>query len=302
MELMIRTLLKHVTANQGEIRTWADGITRKKTGKKWVVVSTERTMEQKKIDVQRKGRIYFDYAMATNLGGVVEQSLQSMGVHGYDSLVDKIKTGSQDTAHKIYKQIVDTIKADTAPQGDKQAAIDMIGRSLVALKQQFVTGPKTQLTVSVTSKKGKGTTYRKYEKEDKLPTIKASALRTAKKKMGGWNVTGKLESKHIKEMIANKSAKLTYGKIDSKKKWEMPYKLEDIELKYKGKSLLIKVKQTRKMKERTRAIAKVEIKIPYAYAKAFLQSQVKTKKTANKIIFKMERSSGYRDFLERSGA
>lgn len=300
MELVIRTLLKHVAANQGETHVWADGVTRKKVGKKWVVVSATKTMTQKKVDVQRKGRAYFDYAMSTNLGGVVEQSLQSMGIKGYDALVSKVKTGSQGTAHKIYKKIVDTLKVDTAPQGDKQAAIDMIGRSLVTLKQQFATGPKTKLTVTKTGKTG--LTYLVREKEYSLPTLKASAIRTAKKKMAGWSITGKLESKHVKGMIANKSAKLISGKIDSKKKWIMPNKAIDIEMKYKGKSLLIRVKQVRKMKERTRASAVVEIKIPYTYAKSFLQSQVKSKKTASNFIFRLERSAGYRDFLERSGA
>ena len=254
---------------------------------------------KKKIDVQRKGRTYFDYAMSTNLGGVVEKVLQSMDIEGYSALVTKIKTSSGDTAHKIYKRIVDTLNADPAPQGDKQAAIDMIGRSLVALKQQFTTGAKTKLKIKVKSKKSE---YYKYESSTELPVLKASVISTAKKKMAGWSVTGKLESKHVRGMLKTKAAKLIKGKIDSKKKWVLPAKAVDMEMKYKGKTLLIRVKQVRKMKDRTSSISKVEIKIPYAYAKAFLQSQIKSKKTANNYIFRLERSAGYRNFLERSGA
>jgi len=301
MELVIRTLLKHTAAGQGETHVWADGKTRKKVGKKWVLIgdTSKKTISQKKIDVQRKGRTYFDYAMSTNLGGVVEEVLQSMGIEGYSALVTKIKTSSGDTAHKIYKKVVDTLNADPAPQGDKQAAIDMIGRSLVALKRQFTTGVKTKLKIKVKSKKG---VYYKYESSKDLPVLKASAISTAKKKMAGWNITGKLESKHVRGMLKTKAAKLIEGKIDSKKKWVLPVKAEDMEMKYKGKTLLIRVKQIRKIKDRTRATAKVEIKIPYAYAKAFLQSQIKGKKTASNFIFRLERSAGYRDFLERSGA
>jgi hypothetical protein len=299
MDLII---FKAKAANQGETRVWADGKTRKKTGKKWVIVSGKSPKSEKHIeaDVWRKGKTYFDYSMATNLGGAVDTVLQDMGIKDYTALVKKIKTGPTDTAHRIYKQVVDKINTMPGAPGEKQATLDMIGRSLITLRNQFSVAPKTALKIKVTSKKGKG--YYKYKETAGLPTLKASSVAKAKKKMAGWSVTGKLESKHVNGMLKTGTAKLISGKVDSRKAWVMPKKAEDLNLKYKGNSLLIRVKQSRKVKDRTWTTAKAEIRIPYEFAKAFLQNHIKSVRTRSNFIFRMERSAGYRSFLERTAA
>jgi len=297
-----KDLLKAKAAAQGETHVWADGTTRKKVGKKWVIVRSEAPKSEARIeaDVWRKGNTYFDYAMASNLGDVVDAVLTDMGIGSYNALVEKIKTGPADTTHKIYKRIVDQIREGVGTSGDKKVVLNMIGRSLVTLRDQFSAGPKTALKLKTVSKKG--IEYYRYKKGEALPTLKASAIATAKRKMAKWSVTGELESSHIRGMLKTKAAKLVSGKINSKRKWIMPKKAEDIDLKYKGDSLLIRVKQMRKIEQRTRATAKVEIRIPYAFAKAFLISHVKSVRTRNSFIFRMEHSAGYRKFLQGAEA
>jgi len=296
-------LSKTKAAAQGELRTRADGRTYKKTGKKWIVQAAfrkPRTTKHVEADAWRKGLLYYEYAMTSNLGGVVDDALQKMGIADYDALVKKIKTGSIDTAHKIYKQVVDSVTATGELVEDRQAVLHLIGQTLVTLHKHYTTRMKATATVRVTSKKGKE--YYKYKETPELPTLKASAIAKAKKKMSGWSVTGELESKHVRAMLKTKTAKLISGKIDSKKKWHMPEKAADLELTYKGKALLIHVKQIRKTPQKTKATAKAEIKVPYEFAKAFLQAHIKSVRTRDNFIFRMERSAGYRSFLERAVA
>lgn len=309
MDFLISTasdFLKAKAAAQGETRIRKDGKTWKKTGMTWVVVSNPtavapvKGVENVAATATKKGEKYFNYALSTNLGDVVDDVLQSEGIDSYKTLVEKVKTGPQDMTHKLYKKIVDALIANSAPHDDKQTAMHLIGTSLVTLKEQFTTRPKVTAKVKVTSKKG--TEYYKYKDTEDLPLLKPTSIAKAKKKMAGWSVTGTLESKHVRGMIKTKVAKLTFGKIDSKKKWHLPKKAEDMKLKYTGDHLLLKVKQIRKVKDRTRATAKVEIKLPYEFAKAFLQKQIASKKTANNFIFRLENSSGYRNFMARAAA
>jgi hypothetical protein len=297
-------LNKAKAAAQGATSVWADGTTRKKVGKKWIIINAgapSKKAEGMEVSVRRKAYGYYGYALTTKLGGVVDDVLQKTGVKDFEGLIKKIKIGASDTAHKIYKQIVDAVNAEDGAPGEKRATLDMIGRSLIILRNQFSIKPKTALTVKVPGKK-KGEEYYQYKKKAKLPTLKASAISKAKKKMGGWSVTGKLESASVRKMLKTKAAKLISGTIDSRKKWIMTKKAKDLDLKYKGSSLLIRVKQVRKIKDRTRTTAKVEIKIPYEYAKAFLENHIKSVRTKQNFVFRMERSAGYRDFLERAAA
>lgn len=302
--MKLTILNKAKAAAQGATSVWADGTTRKKVGKKWIIINTGAPTERGKsmeAFARRKAYGYYGYAMATKFGGVVDDVLQKMGAKDFEALIKKIKTGSSDIAHRIYKQIVDAVSAEEGAPGDKQAALDMIGRSLIALRNQFSVKPKTALMVKVPGKK-KSEKYYKYKKKIKLPALKASAISKAKKKMGGWSVTGKLESASVRKMLKTKAAKLISGTIDSRKKWIMPKKAREFDLKYKGDSLLIRVKQVHKVKDQIRATAKVEIRIPYEYAKAFLENHIKSVRTKQNFIFRLERSAGYRDFLERAAA
>lgn len=297
-------IIKAKSAMQGETRIWADGKTRKKIGKKWIVVDGGTKTEKRIIaDAWRRGQMFYDYSMTTNLGDIIDSVLQRRGISNYNDLVEAIKRGPQDTAHRIYKEAIDQIRKTLAPVGDKKAASDLLGKTLIILKETFSSKPKSRLTITKTSRKGKEyRTYAEGKHTTELPPIKASRIKTERKKMGGWSITGPLTTQHIRGMLANQGAKVISGQIDARKKWVLPVKAEDMELKYRGDSLTIQVKQIVKKKERTRATAKVEIKIPYAFAKAFLLNQIKSIRTRNTFIFKLEHSQGYRDYLGRYGA
>jgi len=295
----LEDMLKAKAAAPGETRTHRDGRTWKKVGKKWVLVSNVQKVVAKTVE---NSETYFDHAMTTNLGGEVIRILESHGVSDFPSLVEKIKRGAPDTAHKIYKDIFDQIDKGPGTTTNKQAALHLIGTVLVNLRDQYTEGPKVKSTIKVTSH----TSGKEYYKQDhvsvELPTIKPTEILAAKNKMGGWPITTELETSHVKAMLKNGSAKLIAGKIDPKRKWVMPKKAEDMVLKYAGDSLLIHVKQVRNVDKRTRATAKVDINIPYAFAKAFLLKHIESKKTRNNFIFRMELSKGYRAFLERAGS
>lgn len=292
-------ILKAKAAAQGETRTWRDGRTREKVGKKWVVISDGK--KEKVIgDAGKRAKDFYNYAMTTNLGNVIEDVMLSRNLIDYEGLVTSIKDGPSDTAHRIYKDVVDRVRTIKAPIGDKKAVVDLMGRSLIQLKELYSTKPKVRLSITKTSKKGKE--YRGYEegKHDmSLPVMKASRVKTDKKKMGGWSVTGALSTTHIRAMLKTKAAKITAGTPNGKRKWILPKKGEDMELKYKGDGLVIHVKQVVKKQERTRATAKADIKIPYTFAKAFLLNQIASKRTRNNFIFRMEHSKGYKDYMER---
>jgi hypothetical protein len=292
-------------AAQGETRTWADGRTRKKVGKRWVLVpekkGQKKAVEKTTAKFWRRGSMFYDYAMASKHGGTIDDALSDMGIPNFKSLVNKIKRGPGDTAHKIYKKLVDTIHASEGSREDKQAAMHLIGQSILTVRNQFSTRPKVATMIPVRSKQT-GAKYYKYGQKKDLPTLKSTAVSRAKKKMGGWSVTGKLESSHVKKMLQKKSAKLVFGKINAKKKWIMPKKAADIDLKYKGNSLRILVKQVNKTPKGTWATAKVELRIPYEFAKAYLQNHLTSVRTRNNFIFRMEQSEGYRNFLQRASA
>lgn len=304
--LILSDILKAKAAAQGETRTRADGITYKKIGRKWIVVARPEGAPRKTEGEitseawQRSGDFYIAAITETEVGEIVEDALQNMGIADYEALVDKIKNESADTAQEIFQNVASQVRSVPGIPWEQQLALDNLGRSLRVLRDHFSTKPKVALKVKVTSKKGRE--YYRYRKEADLPTIKPKVIKAAQKKMAGWTVTGPLETKHIKGMLKNRSAKLVAGKIDARKPWVLPKKKEDIDWSYRGDSLLIRVKQVRGMKERTRATAKVEIKVPYAYVKAFLLNQIESKRTANYFIFRIERSEGYLDFLKRAGA
>lgn len=300
----MQLILKAKAAAQGEAHTWSDGKTHKKVGKKWVVISGGQKTEQRQLsDAWRRGQQLFDYSMTTNLGDVIDDVLQRRGIGSYEELVDTIKAGSQDTAHRIFKEAVDEIRSATATTGDKRAAVDLFGRMLIILKDQYSTAPKTKLTIVKTTKTGKKYgVYPEGKHSTELPVMKPSRLKTEKSKMGGWSVTGELKTSHVRAMLKTKAAKLVSGKPDARKTWIMPKKAEDMNLKYTGDALTITVKQVVKKAKRTRATAKVEIKIPYSMAKAFLLNQIASTRTRNNFIFRMEHSQGYRNYMEKYAA
>lgn len=306
MSPILYLLLKAKAAAQGETRTWADGKTRKKIGKKWVVVKETggtKTKDRIEADTWRRAQEYLGYALTTTHGDSVDMVLQKYNLQGVDDIIDYVKEHGQEGVSRLYREAVDDIRSMPGSPKDKQAAIKLFGQSLIQIRDQYVSQPKEKLTVKVTSKTGKEYyTYEEGKHSEELPSIKPSAMEAAKKKLGGWPVTGTLSTTHVRKMLETGAAKLTSGKIDGRKPWVMPKKAEDMELAYKGDSLTIRVKQVAQKKERTRATAKVEIKIPYAYAKAFLLNQIESKRTRNNFIFRMEHSQGYRNYMEKKGA
>lgn len=294
-------LFKGKAANPGETHVWADGRSWKKVGKKWVLASSISKVVGKTIETAQS---YFDHSMATNLGDEIISILGHHGVSDFQTLSEKIKTGKPDTAHKIYKEMFDYIDSNPGTTEDKQAALHLIGTALVKLRDQFVASPKVRSTIKVKSHiTGKEYARKQGKVTEELPALKATAVNAAKKKMGGWTVTGPLSTNSVREMLKLGTAKLVSGKIDAKRSWIMPKKAEDMKVKYAGDSLTIHVKQVRKVDQRTRATAKVDIEVPYAFAKAFLLKHLEGNKTTrNNFIFRMELSKGYRKFLEEAGA
>lgn len=296
-------LLK-AAAQIGEVRSWKTGDWKKISATKWVkVVGERKTEERQRADAWRKAQQHFDYAMTSSLGYILDSVLVSRGVSSFDDLTEKIKKGDRALSSNIYREVMEKLRGENAPLGYKRDLADNVGRALLILRDQFSTAQKVDLTIKKTNKKGKKyrITQAQQKVSNELPSLKPTVIRNAKKKVGGWNVTGPITHQNIKAMIANKTAKLTYGKIVANRKWEMPKKAEDMEFKYKGNHLLLKLRQTKSMKKgdkRASTTARVEIKLPYAYAKAFLLNHIKSVRTRNNFIFRLERSEGYRRFLE----
>jgi hypothetical protein len=293
----MEVIIKAKAAMQGETHVWKDGRAWKKLGVKWVLASNVQRAVSKKVETSET---LYNHSLATTLGNEVSSVLEQHGIHDFPSLVEKIKSGPPDTAHKIYHQMFDDINKGPGTVQDKQAALHLIGTSIVKIRDQFLNAPKVTSTIKVKSHITGKEYYRKEKVSKQLPVLKPTEILSSQKKMGGWSVTGILETSHVKEMIKNKTAKLVSGKIDSKKKWIMPKKAEDMELRYTGDSLTIHVKQIRMVDQRSRATAKVDIDIPYTYAKAFFLNHIESVKTRNNFIFRLEHSKGYRAFLERA--
>lgn len=296
-------LLKGKAAAQGETRVWADGKTRKKTGKKWITVGEGTQTESQKHEYADKvAKRHYTYALTGRHGAVVAETLSDYGIDGYEGLVAAIKDGPQETASKLFRALVDKARELYVPGGERKALMQNFGQALIHLKDQYGTQPKARMTVTRTTKKtGKKYWEPKNTARD-LPVIKPSRLRADKKRLGGWSVTGPLQAKHVRAMVVAGSAKITEGVVDGRKPWVLPQKIVDIPIKYKGAGLTVRVKQVSQRKHRTRASAKADIIIPYAYAKAYLLAHVKSTRTRNNLIFRMERSAGYRDYMEKYAA
>jgi hypothetical protein len=300
---MIYTITKAKALPENTVRTWADGNKYKKVGKKWIKIAETKTTEEQIEAKKESAQSYFEYSMASSLGAIVDDVLQSRGIFSFEGLVKDIKNNDASQAHRIYKDVVDRVRRANATPGEKQSVLDMFGRSLLKLKNTYSTRPKTKLKTKVISKKGNVYyDYKEGKHSTELPVVKPSILSAAKKRVGGWDITGELSTEHVRRMIKNKNAKVLKGKPKSGKKWYLPKKAKDMELKYNGDGLTIMVRQKGKKEgSKTYYSAVVQFKIPYAYAKAFLLNQISSVRTRNNFIFRMEHSAGYRKFLDKAG-
>jgi len=296
-------LLKGKAVPVGTVTTYSNGEKWKKLQSgKWTRVIDDSKSEQHTNYINKTAQRHFDYAMTSSMGHIIDNALKVNGVDSFESLVDSIKKGDQALSSRIYKTAVDSMREAKAEKGVKKATLDNFGRALIMLRGEYGNSVKARLTMDVKSKSGK--VYRAKPKSGNtdLPQLKATVILKEKKKMGGWSVTGNLTSGMVSKMIKNKTATLVSGKINAKKKWVMPSKAVDLDMSYTGKHLGITVKQVSKVKKRNKVTAKVFIKVPYAFAKAFLLSHITSVRTRNNIIFRMENSKGYRNYIEKGSS
>lgn len=291
-------LVKAKALPEGTVRSRRDGHRYKKVGSRWIRIASTKTLVDQEKETINTAENYFNQSMASNLGWAVENVLDVRGINGFKGLIAAIKKGPVDTAHSIYKQIVDDIREANGTVGDKKAVVDFIGRSLLYLKNQYASKPVPRLSVTRTSKTGKE--YR--EKKSYLPVIKASVASRELKKIGGWSVTGPLTTGAVKSMLSTGSAKMLSGKLSAKKKWILPQKAEDMSFSFRGNGLTIIAKQVNMREKRTRATAKVSITIPYAFLHSFLHTHIKSARTRNNFARRIELSPGYIDYMDSARA
>lgn len=296
---MYLLLLKRKAEPEGTIRKWGKE-TFKKIGKRWIRIPKERT-EEKQLDVvKKKAEQYFDYALTTYLGGDLSNFLsEKEDIFGFNDLFNRIKDGSGDEAHKLYKKVVDYFRSKPEQPQLKQAVLDYFGRSLILLRDYFSSKPKTRLVIKRTSKKGT-VYYKKPKTKTDLPVLKPTQVKKVFQALGNWNVTQPLKSIHVERMLKTGTAQKISGKINPVKKWELPQSIKEIDLRYKGDTLGLIVKQVQKRKgKRDLVTARVRIELPYEVAKQYILSQVKKVRTRNNLLFRLEHSAGYRSFLEK---
>ena len=139
------------------------------------------------------------------------------------------------------------------------------------------------------------------------PSLKATALKQAKVKLGGWTEMAKLPTTaQIRKMITKKTATLEFGKINPRKKWVLKQDKgrNDVTIPFREteKGITVYLKQTRKVQQRTRRTALLRVEIPYAVAKEFLKNHIVSMMTRNELVRQVEASKGYKRFLEEKAA
>ena len=304
----MRLFLKGRKATEGTISTWIDGTRVKKVGKKWVVIGREGVKKESASKMKEIAKQHFDEALkmfteATGKMswagiGIVEHLEDKYKIYDFEGLKSHIKKNPGGEASKIYrstKAYIDTLSIST---GLKKIAQGRFAQVLIKLRDAYAQ-PKLKLMV----KQESGKVPYKYKEAE--PVFSATAIRYARSKLGTWTDMKKVPtSAQVRAMIKNKSGKLVSGKIDPKKKWDVYQKLDDVVVPFKSseKGVTVRMRQFRSGAERTRQVATVELTIPYAYARQFLTSQIKSVRTRNNLIGQMERSAGYKKTIGKKVA
>jgi len=282
-------------APESTIRTWADGKQHKKVGHTWITLGEGKSARPGISKKDAKASAFFDAAMGQTWAGlgILEHLEDTHHVSDFAGLKKLISTGEKGRAGKIFSSTKKYVDSLSIPTKDKQKAIDKLGRSLLILRDLY-SGPKQKLMVNVRTKKGKP---RYVPKEAPQPSFKASKIRSAREKLGGWSDMSKLPTMtQLNKMIRKGTAKITWGKPTAKKKWEVYQGLDDVAIPFKesAKGIEVKLLQTHMVKKRTRRTVTVELTIPYPHARQFLESHIKSARTRNNLIGQLTRSDGYK--------
>lgn len=291
----MKLLLKHKAYPEGTIRKWADGTTRKKVGKLWVKVHAADKFINKR---NKKANQYMNYALTSSLGDVIEKVFQSKHIKDFKGLTNYVGKKSYNAASNLFREIKGAVDKTDKPKDAKKFALTMIGHSLVMLHNEYWGAEKPKVTLKVKTKNGKEY-YKRKPKE--LPVFSAKTLQQAKRKLGGWSDMKKLPSTNqLKVMLKKKSAKLVSGKPSDKLEWNVGKKLKDVVVPWRPeeKGIIVNLKQFKKVNTRNSVLAHVQVKIPYAYAPAFLTNHITSIRTRNNLMGQLERSKGYKNFLE----
>lgn len=287
-------MVKARAAELGATSTWADGTVRQKIAPgKWVPVDTGASAARAMAD--KRAESYYDQAIANSYGGLalLEYLEDKHNISTFADLKATIAGSPSDTAHKIFKGAKDYVDSMSIPTKLKQTTADRFGRSLLQLRDAYAV-EKTKLTVKVQTKTGKT----RYEpKKAPQASFAPTKITAARKKLAGWTDMKSLPSgKQIKDMISNKTAKVTYGKPDTRRQWEVKQGLSEVAVPFKGgaKGVTVSLRQSKKVKQRTSRTAEVSVTIPYPYARQFIEAHIKSKRTRNNLIGQLTRSAGYK--------
>ena len=293
---------------QGTISTWVDGTRVKKVGKKWVVIGRVGVKDKPTSKMSEITKTHFDEAFKLFMEatgkmswagiGIVEHLEDEYKIYDFEGLKSHIKKNPGAEASKIYRSTKKYIDSLTIPTGLKHVAQNRLASTLIKLRDAYAQ-PKVKLMV----KQESGKVPYKYKKTE--PVFSATAIRFGRSKLGTWTDMKKVPTNaQVRAMIKNKSGKLISGKIDSKKKWDVYQKLDDVVVPFKSneKGITVKMRQFKSGAKRTRQVATVELIIPYAYARQFLTNQIKGARTRNNLIGQMERSAGYKKTLGKKVA
>lgn len=291
----MKVFVKAKVMGVGATTTWADGSVHKKVSPhKWITVregdGSARDQMEKKAERH--------YGEATGMSwaglGIVEHLEDKFGVTDYAGLKRAIKTGARDQASKIFRSTKDYVDSLSISTGNKSAAIDRFGRSLLALRDAYA-GPKKRLTVTVRSRKT-GRIHYEYEKAPQA-SFSAARIKTAQSKLGGWSDMTKMPTtKQLRTMEKNGTAKITWGEAQAKKKWEVYQGRDDTVIPFKenAKGIKIKMRQFEMKQKHTRRTATMELTIPYPFARQFLEYNIKSARTRNDLVGQLTRSAGYK--------
>lgn len=294
----MKLICKSTKLGEGTIRTHG-GIRKKKVGDRWIALSQAQGKQQ------LNGKKALDnFTTATRYSGkagnlIAEVLSAYYKINNFKDLKRYISRTPGEASHELFKNVKSYLVDLDTSTGEKRAATDFLARSLITLKAYYAK-PKTKLMVRIEGKK-KGDYGRIFKYKD--PIFKPSTLKAAKLKLGGWSNMSKSPTlAQVNTMIKNKSAKLLYGKALAKKKWSIDQRVGVSKVPWKetAKGITVQLKQVKQMKKRTSRTALIEITIPYAYAKQFLDKNIKGTKTRGNLSGQLIRSKGYKKFLEKN--
>ena len=298
---MIRLFVKGGPAHPGvampvgSTTTWADGSVHKKISQyKWTIVRPGNG-KSTRTDLDKKAENYYDESIKQAWAGlgIVEHLEDKFGVTDYAGLKKLIRTGPKDQASKVFRSTKDYVDSLSIPTGNKAAAVDKLGRSLLVLRDTYA-GPKKKLTVKVQSKvSGKA----RYEYQPSQVSFSATRIKAAQKKLGGWSDMSKTPTMtQLRAMEKNGTAKIIWGKPKAKKKWEVYQKVTDtiIPFKERAKGIDVKMRQFEVKDKRTLRTVTVELTIPYPFARQFIEHNIKSERTKSNLVGQLTRSAGYK--------